>query len=327
LKDLDTRIAGFSRARRELLKRLLNAEGVEVPANKAHAQEDDIRSTMVEILRHGRAMGQRAEQKMELFDEYKDKDLVQNSYRAYHSALQSAVFEEHSVFMNLGYVPNRNPQYSVIELPGFIVNRNFINLVLEVIGDCDLRRRFVLDVGCGRGGTISVMRTYFDLGPAIGLDLVSDAVAFCNKQHRYPDTYFLHGDAEQLPFGDASFDVITNIESSHHYPDLPGFYREVARTLRAGGQFLYATLLPVEQFPKDLNTLIHLGLVLERDRDVTSNVLASCDQCEDGLFEGIEPTGEDARIADAIGFPGSRVYDYMKSGRTAYRIFRLKKDS
>lgn len=46
---------------------------------------------------------------------------------------------------------------------------------------------------------------------------------------------FVHGDAEELPFEDGSVDLLVNIESSHTYPDLGKFLREVERVLRPGG--------------------------------------------------------------------------------------------
>lgn len=53
---------------------------------------------------------------------------------------------------------------------------------------------------------------------------------------------FVHGDAENLPFPDESFDAVINVEAAHLYPDYPRFLREVARVLRPGGHFLYADL-------------------------------------------------------------------------------------
>ena len=41
---------------------------------------------------------------------------------------------------------------------------------------------------------------------------------------------------------DGSFDVITNVESSHLYPRLEHFYSEVARVLAPGGFFCYADI-------------------------------------------------------------------------------------
>ena len=49
----------------------------------------------------------------------------------------------------------------------------------------------------------------------------------------------MHGDADNLPFADQSFDAVINIEASHCYPRLSHFLADVARVLRPGGHFLY----------------------------------------------------------------------------------------
>ncbi|HRG56523.1 MAG TPA: class I SAM-dependent methyltransferase, partial [Lacunisphaera sp.] len=73
-----------------------------------------------------------------------------------------------------------------------------------------------------------------------GLDLNPTGIAFCRRRHRVAGLDFVQGDAGNLPFADASFDAVINVEASHCYPDFPRFLAEVARVLRPGGHFLYA---------------------------------------------------------------------------------------
>jgi len=44
--------------------------------------------------------------------------------------------------------------------------------------------------------------------------------------------------AEDMPFGDGSFDLVTTRVAPHHFSSVPRFVAEVARVLRPGGHFL-----------------------------------------------------------------------------------------
>jgi ubiquinone/menaquinone biosynthesis C-methylase UbiE len=81
----------------------------------------------------------------------------------------------------------------------------------------------------------------------VGVDLAPEAVVFCRKVHRRAARFEV-GDAEHLPFDDGAFDVVTNIESSHTYPNLRAFFAEVRRVLVSGGRFLSTDLLPVQRW-------------------------------------------------------------------------------
>jgi ubiquinone/menaquinone biosynthesis C-methylase UbiE len=69
-----------------------------------------------------------------------------------------------------------------------------------------------------------------------GVDISQVAVERATARFSRGDMVtFGHGDAESLPFDDETFDVVVNIESSHNYPNLDGFFSEVARVLKPGG--------------------------------------------------------------------------------------------
>ena len=101
----------------------------------------------------------------------------------------------------------------------------------------------MLDVGCGRGGTAALIAERFD-ADVTGVDLSPEAIAFCRRMHDSPRMRFEVGDAEHVPVDDRAFDVVTNVESSHTYPNLRAFFAEVSRVLVSGGVFLYTDLLP-----------------------------------------------------------------------------------
>jgi ubiquinone/menaquinone biosynthesis C-methylase UbiE len=176
----------------------------------------------------------------------------------------------------------------------------------------------VLDVGCGRGGTVALMAETF-AAQAVGVDLAPEAVAFCRKTHQN-GARFEVGDAEHLPFDDAAFEVVTNIESSHTYPNLRAFYAEVRRVLEPAGRFLYTDLLPVERWMEVRVLLPALGLKIENERDITANVLASCDAIASTRAQAFG--GHSEMIDNFLAVPGSGVYEQMRSGAWQYRIVR-----
>ena len=63
---------------------------------------------------------------------------------------------------------------------------------------------------------------------------------------KYPDHKFIQGNAQSLPFEDASYDVITCSASFHHFPDPDRFLEEARRVLASGGKLVIAEIhLPV----------------------------------------------------------------------------------
>lgn len=66
---------------------------------------------------------------------------------------------------------------------------------------------------------------------------------------------FKLADAENLPFGDAEFDLVTNRIALHHYPDAARAIREMARVLKAGGTlgFTDNTVPPQKQLAGFIN--------------------------------------------------------------------------
>lgn len=104
----------------------------------------------------------------------------------------------------------------------------------------------LLDVGCGTGRL--AQRLHEQAGKA-NTHSTSGGMRFCGVDfcrpmldhaaaRDLPSIHFnwVQGESQQLPFADASFDVITCVHSFHHYPDQPGAVREMFRVLAPGGQ-------------------------------------------------------------------------------------------
>jgi phthiocerol/phenolphthiocerol synthesis type-I polyketide synthase E len=248
------------------------------------------------------------------------------SYREFYNdvtrRLDQTGVGDASFFLNYGYISlNGEDDESRFEVPERVFNRNSVRLALELIGDSELKGHRVLDVGCGRGGTVALMAETLG-AKAIGVDLSPEAVAFCRRTHKH-GTRFEVGDSENLPFKNRSFEFVTNLESSHTYPNLRAFFAEVGRVLRKKGKFLYADLLSVERWLEVRALLASLGLTIKTEREITANVLASCDEV--AITRAQAFGGQDATIDNFLAVPGSPVYEQMNNGAWQYRILRAER--
>lgn len=321
MKNLDERIAGLPAEKRKLFEQLLQAQSAQraAPALAAPPAPSTVSNAV---------------QPLTDLSVLEDPQLgssndVKAGYRRFYDAvsrqLDSTVFGQFSFFLNYGYRSNHQPAHAVIQVPDHYINRNSVRLVLELVGDCPITGRRVLDVGCGRGGTVHVIKTMFEASAITGLDLSPQAIAFCRQAHAGPAVSFFEGDAEKLPFEDGAFDVVTNVESSHSYPDIKAFYSSVFRVLSPGGSFLYTDVQPVQQMETNLALMKRVGFVLERDTDITPNVLLSCDEIARTRVQAFNTENDPALMQNFLATPESEVYAEMASGRWKYRIFRLKK--
>jgi phthiocerol/phenolphthiocerol synthesis type-I polyketide synthase E len=254
---------------------------------------------------------------------------LKSSYKQFYDSvsaqLNASVFGQFSFFLNYGYLSDGSTEYATVELPAQFINKNSVKLVLELIGDCAVDGKRVLDVGCGRGGTIYTLKTFFKPATLTGLDLSPTAIEFDQKAHGDPRTAFHVGDAENLPFADRSFDIVTNVESSHSYPTIHRFYSEVHRVLTPGGYFLYTDALAVQQITSSLAYLDYLGFEVERSRNITKNVLLSCDEIATSRVQAFDSRNDQQLMHNFLATPGSQVYEEMRTGRWEYRMFKLKK--
>jgi phthiocerol/phenolphthiocerol synthesis type-I polyketide synthase E len=313
MPELSNRVTDLSPVKQQLLRRLLDSRPAEAPVCLPEVAVTQPTSTPTQILSHAAVNSPDA------------KVACRQFYDTVTEQLNASAFGPFSFFLNYGYVANLNRQYSCVQLPEMMLNKNSVQLVLEVLEDCVTPGSVVLDVGCGRGGTVFVATQFFQAARIIGLDLSAAAIAFCHRAHQHAGVTFLQGDSERLPFQDDSFDVVINIESSSCYPDLPAFYSEVHRVLTAGGRFLYSDCLPVERFEEGLQFLKRIGFIVERDRDITPNVLASCDQIAKSRVGAYGPGNDAAVMNDFLGAPGSHYYEEMRARRWTYRIYKLRK--
>lgn len=131
-----------------------------------------------------------------------------------------------------GYSIGTREFFDNVEAHRYQVYARWMREVMEFDGFAD---RDLLEVGCGMGSDL----LQFARGGArvTGLDYTPRSVEISRRRfevYGVPGRFSI-GDAERLPFPDASFDVVYSNGVLHHTPDTQRAIDEVFRVLRPGG--------------------------------------------------------------------------------------------
>ncbi|MEZ5178617.1 MAG: methyltransferase domain-containing protein [Acidimicrobiales bacterium] len=236
-------------------------------------------------------------------------------------------FDRHLRFFNFGYRPLGDDEPVGPRLgPGF-PNQDSAQLLFQVIGPTDLTGARVVEVGCGRGGNLWLLRRHYGTAAVVGADIAYKSVAFCRRSMPEDDAQFVVADAERVPLGSGIADAVVSVETSCTYPDIEWFFRDVARMVKVGGHFLYTDLLLTALVDPFVAVLEQLGFELEHRRDITANVCASRDAraARQKLAFGETPDADEVTMAEFVGREGSRLYDSLTDGEHQYTILRFRK--
>jgi SAM-dependent methyltransferase len=109
-----------------------------------------------------------------------------------------------------------------------------------------------LDAGCGAGHTAAAIAPHvngviaFDLTPTM-LEQVQALAA----ERGLSNLTTQQGDVENMPFDDASFDLVTSRYSAHHWPHPQTAVNEIARVLQPGGRFILSDIVALADPAQD----------------------------------------------------------------------------
>lgn len=100
----------------------------------------------------------------------------------------------------------------------------------------------LLDVGCGIGGASRMLADIYGC-TVTGIDLTRSYIRTAKKLSTQvklsSSTDFLVGDATNLPFADAAFDIVWTQHAQMNIADKNKLYHEIERVIKPGGKFLY----------------------------------------------------------------------------------------
>lgn len=246
------------------------------------------------------------------------------AWKGAYTVISSAWRRPRWRFMNYGYLPPDGPfALDAAEEP----ERAFIGLYHQAVAGLTLDGARILEVGCGHGGGAAWLARRAGVAGIVAVDRSGATVARARALNPgVPGLAFRTGDAEALPFPDACFDVVANIESSHCYGRMERFVAEVARVLRPGGCFTWADMRGRAMLPATARAFDHPGLVPEAEAVLNEGVLAALDAMEAAKAEEIARFAPLRRIlGEFAGMRGSKLRGALETGEVLYLARRFRR--
>ncbi len=206
-------------------------------------------------------------------------------------------------------------------------HRYCIQHYLDVLGGDSVAGLDLLEVGCGRGGGAAAIMKYAYPRSLVAMDLSTEAIDICRAYISMPGLTFQPGSADQIPFGEGTFDAIVNIESSHCYPSMTRFLSEVRRVLKAGGRLYYADFRERADYDAWKRQIASCGLRLIDEVDIRPNVLRALDldsERKHSLIRSGIPRLLRGAFEKFACVKGSENYRSLEVGRWIYKRFILE---
>jgi ubiquinone/menaquinone biosynthesis C-methylase UbiE len=136
----------------------------------------------------------------------------------------------------------------------------------------------LLDVGCGPGLLLAILAGRYPILHLAGLD-IAPAMVRVAKERMGDRADVRLGDAEYLPWHDASFNYIFCVDSFHHYPNAKRALSEFRRVLMPDGRLLLAEPTmptPLRQLLNPILRLLRMGDVQMYGCQKMTTLLEEC---------------------------------------------------
>jgi ubiquinone/menaquinone biosynthesis C-methylase UbiE len=112
-------------------------------------------------------------------------------------------------------------------------SRQLAPLFIDFVGIREADR--VLDVGCGTGSLTIILAKVTGAAKIVGIESSNGFIEYARSQNTDPRVVFEVGDAQQLPYPDASFDRCLALLAVDHIPDARKAAREMRRVTKKAG--------------------------------------------------------------------------------------------
>ncbi|MGY4788105.1 class I SAM-dependent methyltransferase [Bacillus sp. OHL2] len=98
----------------------------------------------------------------------------------------------------------------------------------------------ILEIGTGRGITLSKVAEKLDRGKVYGVDASRHMIKYAKRKHKklaeQDKAVITLGKAEQLPFEDRSFNKLFTVQTIYYLKDIEQVMKEVYRVLQVDGE-------------------------------------------------------------------------------------------
>lgn len=113
------------------------------------------------------------------------------------------------------------------------------NIVLDSSIIQKLQCSKVLDIATGKGGLLKVLLEQIkSINCAVGYDIAKEDLEVAKNHMNDVRAIFIKGTAEDLPFLDNEFDLVTIANSLHHFDNIKGVINESSRVIKDRGYIL-----------------------------------------------------------------------------------------
>lgn len=133
-------------------------------------------------------------------------------------------------------VPNAYESKCMSDVLGETLRPGGFKLTQKAVEFCNLTQKDkILDLGCGKGSTISYLYNNFNI-KAVGIEPSEKLLNIAKSSCEFAD--FVKGSGESLPFADESFDCVIAECTLSLMTDLSATIQEVNRVLKKNGWFV-----------------------------------------------------------------------------------------
>jgi malonyl-CoA O-methyltransferase len=174
-----------------------------------------------------------------------------------------------------------------------VLQREVCERLLERLDYIKIKPRRILDIGAGTGQGTMALATHYPDAHIIAMDMAENMLQqsrtkqltqrswlaqLKNRLSGNKSTHYVCADAEQLPFSDASVDMIFSSLTIQWCADLMTLVKEFRRVLKPGGLLLFTSL-----GPQTLHELRHSWAAVSDKRHV--NEFTDMHEIGDALYQ------------------------------------------